>query len=902
MINCEERFHSVFENAPIGMCVNGLDGRIMRVNSPFCWMVGYSKQELLGRAWEELIHPDDVQLTQYSELTDECSEVQQRYLHRSGKVLWTRTRISSVRASCGTPEGHVVYIEDVTERRRAEEAMRESEDRFRAMADSCPTIMWVTDAQGGIQFMNRTCREFIGANIEQLEGDQWRVVLHPEDAPGYLEALQRAVRERMPFRSETRARRADSQWRLLGSYAEPRFSPGGEYMGHIGLSADITERKQAEQALQSSEEKFRQLAENVREVFWMMPATADAILYVSPAYEQVWGRTRESLYQSPMSWAEAIHPDDLEKAHAIFARQILGEAVDSEYRIRTPDGQEKSIRDRAFPVRNQAGELIRVVGIAEETTERKRYEAELIQAREGADAANQAKSRFLANMSHEIRTPMNGVIGMLQLLLETELTSEQRRYAEIAQTSGWNLVTLINDILDLSKIEARKISLEKLDFNPRKTVEEVIQLLGPQASAKGLRLHAQVSPEISRLLRGDAPRLRQVLTNLVANGIKFTERGEVAVHAALDSQEAGSATVRFAITDTGIGIRPDQAEKLFSPFVQADESTTRKYGGTGLGLAISKQLAELMGGSIGVDSQEGVGSTFWFTAVFELAADTKQPASERPVQGFGSPSLTSRTSRTSGTKEARILLVEDNATNREVGLAQLAKLGYQGTAVTNGAEAVGAVERGGFDLILMDCEMPVMDGFEATRRIRTSIHAGLPIIAVTADAMPADRERCLSAGMDDYISKPVELGRLEDVLSKWLPAAGIDDAARTPGQPIVFGAENLLRRLRGDRQLASITLQGFLHDVPMQLANLRLRLDASDAPGLRVQAHTLKGAAATVAAEGLQAMALALERTAAAGELDSCGELLPRAVQEFERFKTTLQHDGWVKPHEENES
>jgi PAS domain S-box-containing protein len=1027
MINCEERFHSVFENAPFSMCVNDLDGRITGVNATFCRLVGYSEQELLGRVWEELIHPDDVQLTPNAELTDGCSEARQRYLHRSGKVLWARTKISTVRAAGGTPEGNVVYVEDVTERKHAEDAVRESEDRFRVIADACPTILWVTEALGGIQFMNRTCREFIGASLDQLEGDQWRAVLHPEDAPEYLEALQRAGREHVPFRAETRARRGDGQWRLLGSYAQPRFSPGGEFLGHVGLSADITERKQneqarefqhsliraildvaldgilvvndehrivahnqrllevwqiplleisdqapdppvlsacvdrvtdphafskrvrelydhpdandhceielrdgrtlerystslrsegghrgrvwffrditerkqAEQALQSSEEKFRQLAENVREVFWMMPATADEILYVSPAYEQVWGRTRESLYQSPMSWAEAIHPEDREKAHAIFARQMQGESVDSEYRIRTPDGQEKSIRDRAFPVRSQAGELIRVVGIAEETTERKRYEAELIQAREGADAANRAKSRFLANMSHEIRTPMNGMIGMLQLLLETDLTREQRRYAEIAQTSGWSLVALINDILDLSKIEARKVHLENVDFNPRQTIEDVMELLVVQAGEKGLRLHSHVSPEVPRLLRGDAARLRQVLTNLLANGIKFTERGEVSLHAALDCQEGGKVTVRFAVKDSGIGIRPDQAEKLFSPFVQADESTTRKYGGTGLGLAICKQLAELMGGSIGVDSQEGEGSRFWFTAVFELAAGLQQPAAERAVQDFRSPSVASRI------KPAQILLVEDNATNSELGLAQLQKLGYQGTAVSNGAEAIRAAEKGSFDLILMDCEMPVMDGFEATHRIRTSIHSGIPIIAVTADAMPADRERCLSAGMDDYISKPVELWCLRDVLSKWLPASDAPQAAvadldsQVPGQPAVFDSQGLLRRLRGDRQLARITVQAFLQDMPAQLNNLRLRLEESDAPGLRALAHTLKGAAATVAAEGLRAMALAMERAAAAGELDSWGGLLPRAVQEFERFRTTLEHNGWVEPHEE---
>jgi PAS domain S-box-containing protein len=653
---------------------------------------------------------------------------------------------------------------------------------------------------------------------------------------------------------------------------------------------DITERKQAEEALRSSEEKFRQLAENIREVFFILTPTGDETVYISPAYELVWGRSCESVYRDPMSWQEAIHPDDVDRARVLIAMQLRGELVEAEYRILTPNGQEKHIRTKTSPIRDQAGQLIRIVGIAEDITERKHSEEELIHAWEGADAANQAKSRFLANMSHEIRTPMNGVLGMVQLLLGTELTPEQRRYATVALTSGRTMLSLIADILDLSKIEARKIVIENRCFNLRQTIEEVIQLLGVQASAKGLRIHSRVSPEIPQFLKGDASRLRQILTNLVANAIKFTERGEVSLDAALDGKAARMATVRFTITDTGIGIRLDQSAALFSPFVQADESTTRKYGGTGLGLAISKQLAELMGGSIGVDSREGQGSSFWFTAVFEVAAPSqKLPASEPRDQRLSAPAGPTRTVR-----EARILLAEDNATNRDVGLAQLQKLGYKATAVTNGAQAVQAVIEGNFDLVLMDCEMPVMDGFEATRRIRASIHPAIPIIAVTADAMPADRDRCLREGMNDYISKPVELDRLEEVLAKWLAASGPADAVRVHGQHTVFDVEGLLRRLRGDRELASITLKGFLQDVPSQLNNLRMRLDESDARGLRLQAHALKGAAGTVAAEGLRAIALEMERTAAAGQLEPCGELLPRAIEEFARFRTTLERAGWV--------
>ncbi len=891
---------SIVESCEDAIVSADMEGAIVSWNRAAEALFGYTKQEIAGNHIQSLVpleHRDEVGRKARDLYEGQTLDLFETViLRKDGGTIPVSIRVSPVLNAAGKVVGSSAILRDIRRQLESQRNLEESEERFRVIADSFPSLMWITDADGEVEFINRAYREFFSTTCEDIRAHKWQLNLHPEDRSAYAVAFERAVRLHLPFREEARVLRGDGEWRLLGSYAEPRKSASGKYMGHVGLSADITERKRSEHALQQSEEKFRQLTENIHEVFWMMTPTADEILYISPAYEQVWGRTCESLYRSPMSWIESIHPDDLKTAHEQFGRQIQGETLDSEYRILTPEGEEKWICDRAFPIRDDAGNLVRVVGIAEEITVRKRYEQELIQAREEADAANFAKSRFLANMSHEIRTPMNGVIGMIQLLQQTDLTAEQSRYASVVQISGKVLLALIDDILDLSKIEAGKITLERLDFDPRRTIEDVVEILSVQASAKGVYLHFHVAAEIPRLLRGDALRLRQMLTNLSANAIKFTERGEVSLQVELLSRLEGRTSVRFSVTDTGIGIKSSEMKALFSPFVQADVSTTRKYGGTGLGLAICKHLAEMMGGTIGVESQEGKGSTFWFTAVFDDAGPGQQEVAAPRRGTKDSGGRLSAPQRT-----ARILVAEDNATNRIVALAQLKKLGYQADAVTNGVEAVEAVAGGQYGMVLMDCQMPVMDGFEATRRIRaTASHAGLPIVALTANAMSSDRERCMTAGMSDYLAKPVELGQLAEKLEIWLaaePQQNAAPAAEDPSSPrtdAIFDEAALMRRLMDDRPLAGLVLKGCLNDLPGQLAALHRLLQTGDAAGLRLQAHTLKGAAATIAADGLSAIAREMETAARDGNVARCGELYPLAANEFRQLKQTLETAGWV--------
>lgn len=522
---------------------------------------------------------------------------------------------------------------------------------------------------------------------------------------------------------------------------------------------------------------------------------------------------------------------------------------------------------------------------------------ELVVTRDAALEATRAKSQFLATMSHEIRTPMNGVLGMTELLLKTDLNYQQIDFVQTLKASGEGLLMIINDILDFSKLEAGEMRLGREQFDLTATVESMLKLFNPQAEAKAIKIACDLDPYVPVRLRGDVYRLRQIISNLIGNAIKFTEEGEVLLKVEINQESAaklnsdGDISLYFSVRDTGIGIAPESQAKLFKSFSQVDTSTTRKYGGTGLGLAICKQLVQLMGGEIGCSSTPGVGSTFWFTANFNKYEPIESTAKSKADIGESQLTAAQAVDRMDR-KDLKVLLVEDTRINQKVVLNQLRILEYQADCVNNGQEALEKLTAThDYDLVLMDCQMPVLDGYEATRLLRQKERgqSHTIVVGLTANAMEGDREKCLAAGMDDYLPKPVSLEELSAILEKWRfdfahrKSSSVMSEEAQPGvvasDESIIDSDRLQAITGGDRTLELELLQIFVEDLEVYLAEAKQALAETDAMVIAKKAHQIKGSTLNMGVNFMPAIAEQLQHQAKANNWRMAAELLTELEQ-----------------------
>ncbi len=661
-------------------------------------------------------------------------------------------------------------------------------ERFACVARATGDVIWDRDVEAGAVWWNENAQAIFGRLIEKVDANAvlWTDRIHPDDRDRYVALVRAFLRGTIPsWSTEARFRVADGTYRYFLSRGIPVRKDGERITRLIGVMTDVTEQR---------------VAERERDQLFMVSLDPLCIgthtghfLRVNPAWEKAFGFTQPEIQL--MSLLDVVHPDDREAALVELQKRTAGKPTfEMECRFLCKDGSHKWF---LWSAASDGPEGL-VYAVGKDITQRKETALALVAAKEAAETATRSKSDFLATMSHEIMTPMNGVLGMNALLLDTPLSPEQRDYADAVKTSAEGLLTIVNEILEFSRVEANRLVLETMDFEPGKVVQDTVVLLAATAQTKGLEIGYLVHSGVPRVLGGDPGRLCQVLANLIGNAIKFTDRGEIVVElcplAPLPGTPASRQRLRISVRDTGIGLDPEMIGRLFQPFSKADASTTRRDAGCGLGLAICKRLVELMDGQIGVTSAPGAGSEFWFDVAFDRRTEAPPPGTDSlaelrdlPVLVVVPVSLPATIpppiARHATEVTGRILVVDDNLVNRKLVARILEKLGHRVVLAASGVAAISELRQNPYDLVLMDCQMPEMDGFVATASIReleAAARSGaqpggsfgmarpagrIPVIALTASA---DREKCLAAGMDGYLTKPLAIEDITEAIRGFL--------------------------------------------------------------------------------------------------------------------------------------
>jgi PAS domain S-box-containing protein len=740
--------------------------------SPSCERVtGYAPGAFLADSGLEtrIVHPEDragfeAHLCQIGAGDSSPTDLDFRIIRRDGQVAWINHHCVNIAAQGGGSLGRRVSNRDITDRKHFETALAEREEQLRLFVEHAPAAIAMFDT--GMHYMaaSRRWADDYKAPPDSLLGrghydvfpdtpERWREI-HRRCLAG---AVERAETELFP--------RADGSLQWVSWEVRPWYDAAGTVGGIVIFSVDVTERERAKEMLYESEERFRTLANSIPQLCWMANAEGWIFWYNRRWYDYT-GTTPEQM--EGWGWQSVHDPETLPQVMERWKDSIAtARPFDMEFPLRGADGVFRPFLTRVMPVCDQEGHVVRWCGTNTDVTERKRMEEAIIRAKNEAERANLAKSEFLANMSHEIRTPLNGVLGMLQLLRTTAIDEEQKEYLLAALKSSNRLTRLLSDILDLSRIEAGRLVVREAEFSVAGLKESLTELFAMAAREKGLALAFSIDERMPPTLIGDENRLVQILFNLVGNGIKFTEKGAVKVAMTPLPQAAPSRLrVLFSVSDSGIGISDDLHKNIFEPFVQAEGSFTRRFQGAGLGLSIVTKLVRILRGELCIDSVAKAGTTIYLSLPFRTPLAPREPAA--PAQPAPRPAP--------GTTR-RVLFVEDDEVNRLAGKLLLEKSGYAVVTAADGREALERLAEREFDLILMDVQMPVMDGVEATRAIRSSPtfagQANIPIIAMTSYAMAGDRDKFMAAGMDDYIAKPVDLENLKAAIARVLTRGGV---------------------------------------------------------------------------------------------------------------------------------